>query len=155
MRQLKALPQTGFTLVELMVSISIMVILAVAGFPPLMDYIANAKLREGSNSLVAVTQLARAEALRRNSAVTVGVSGQTATLTVGTQVVRSVTLPSGFQASNFSATFSSTGLLTPFGTTVTATTSLANTSCSESIRCPAVRIEAGGTAGLCPTGVCS
>jgi type IV fimbrial biogenesis protein FimT len=158
MRQLNRRSK-GFTLIELMITLAVMAILGLAALPDLTAYLANSQLREGANGVVVAAQMARNEALKLNTTVTLSASGQTLTLSgvVGgaNTTLRTTQLPGKVQLSAFTAAFNSSGLLTPFGTTVTITTSLANKTCTEDMRCPAVRIEAGGTASVCPTGVCS
>lgn len=57
----------GFTLTELMVTVSIMGILLALGLPSMADWIANSRIRSSSDSILAGLQLARAEAIRRNA----------------------------------------------------------------------------------------
>ena len=61
--------QWGFTLLELLTSITIITILAVAATPILQTLPANARLRERSDRLSAQLQAARSEAIRSNKIV--------------------------------------------------------------------------------------
>ena len=64
----------GFTLVELMVSISIMAILVGVAAPSFNEVVLGSKLGSYTNNLVASSNLARGEAIKRNDAVTLCVS---------------------------------------------------------------------------------
>lgn len=57
----------GFTLVELMVTLSVLVILTTIAVPSFQRAIANNRAAVGANELLAALQLARSEAVRRNS----------------------------------------------------------------------------------------
>ena len=61
----------GFTLIELMVTVAVIAILAVVAMPNLMSVINANRLRSQADELVGALQMARGEAIRRNSAVTV------------------------------------------------------------------------------------
>jgi type IV fimbrial biogenesis protein FimT len=59
----------GFTLIELMIAISLLAILMFLGVPSFSTYIQNAKLRGAAENFYAGMQQARAEAVRRNAQV--------------------------------------------------------------------------------------
>ena len=61
----------GFTLVELMVTVSVMVILAAIAMPSMTTMVNNGRVAGQTEELVSALQLARAEAIRRNARVTV------------------------------------------------------------------------------------
>jgi len=63
--------QKGFTLLELMVTISVAAIILSFGVPGFMSFIANNRAVTDTNDLVTALNLARSEATRRGSAVTV------------------------------------------------------------------------------------
>ena len=59
----------GFTLIELMVTVSVLGVLALVAAPSFNEAILSNKLAGYSNSFVASAQLARSEAIKRNTAV--------------------------------------------------------------------------------------
>jgi type IV fimbrial biogenesis protein FimT len=61
----------GFTLLELMVTVSVLAILLGIGVPTFADIIRNNRLTSAANDLLHATQLARSEALKRQAAVVV------------------------------------------------------------------------------------
>lgn len=87
----------GFTLVEMIVSISIMAILLAIAIPSFRTFVLNAQIRSTAEGLLAGLNLARTEAIRRNTPITFWmVDGITATcqrITTGTSWVVSVNDP--------------------------------------------------------------
>lgn len=63
--------QCGFTLIELMTVMTIVIVLAVLAAPSFNDAILSNKLTSFANSFIASSQLARSEAIKRNATVTV------------------------------------------------------------------------------------
>lgn len=61
--------ESGFTLIELMVTISILAIVLSAAFPSYRTFVANAQIRSTAESIRNGLQLARAEAIKRNAKV--------------------------------------------------------------------------------------
>lgn len=66
--------QLGFSLIEMMVVISILAVLSSIAFPAFSDALLSTKLRSYANNFVASTHIARSEAIKRNSVVTLCVS---------------------------------------------------------------------------------
>ena len=62
--------QTGFTLVELLIAVAVIGITASIAAPSYNAFIANTKIRTTAESIINGLQLARAEAIKRNLAVT-------------------------------------------------------------------------------------
>lgn len=68
-RQGLALPPSGFSLIELMVVISILAILLALALPNFAEWIRNNQVRSAAESLRDGLQLARSEAVKRNTRV--------------------------------------------------------------------------------------
>lgn len=79
---LKAAPQarrlTGFTLIELMVAITLLALLMALSFPSMSAWIRNNKIRTVSDSLQNGLRLAQTEALRRSRQVVFSLTDSTA-----------------------------------------------------------------------------
>ncbi len=144
----------GLTLIELMIGLAISGVLALAAAPFLGDYVANSRLREGGNTLLAQTLLAQSEARKRNVPVRVRVAGNTVSLLDmsggGDGVVfREQTLASPLAAAaDTNIDFGSDGRLDPLQD-VGVNLVLTNSSCSAERRCPGLRVDAGGAVRLC------
>ena len=59
--------QTGVSLIEVLVGIAIIAMLMALGIPQYGTYLANARLKATTDTLVSGLSLARAEAVKRNS----------------------------------------------------------------------------------------
>ncbi|MCA1805453.1 MAG: GspH/FimT family pseudopilin [Xanthomonadaceae bacterium] len=77
---------TGFTLIELMVTISIAAILLAIGVPSFQAIIENNRLATQSNELITAVNLARSEAIKRSCDITIdpGANGYVQGWTVST-----------------------------------------------------------------------
>ncbi|MGH8743100.1 MAG: GspH/FimT family pseudopilin [Burkholderiales bacterium] len=59
----------GFTLIELMITVTVIGVLLVAGYPEMSTWLQNTKIRSYAETISNGIQLARAEAVRRNTQV--------------------------------------------------------------------------------------
>ena len=153
MRRLKSRSR-GMTLIELMVGLAVMAVLATAAAPFLGDMVANSRLREAGNLLFGETLLAQSEAIKRNTTVRVSTNGssvQTLDMTVPATpvVLRARTLPGAVQAPAKTFDFGPAGRPAPFGTAVSVNLAAASATCSDDLRCPGLRVDAGGAVRLC------
>ena len=71
--------RSGFSLIELMVTIAIVSILLTLGIPSLSTVLRNITLTTQANNFVAAINLARSEAIRRNTAVTLSATASNIT----------------------------------------------------------------------------
>lgn len=82
----------GFTLIELMVTISIIAILMALAVPAMSNYVLNGRAKQAASDIWVSMSLARSEALRRNTNVSVGPVGSDWRngwqVTAGTEVVK-------------------------------------------------------------------
>lgn len=76
---MKTMPATrisrGFTLIELIVAISVLAILVSLATPMYQSFVTNNRTRSAAYSLVSALSLARSEAVKRNTAVSVAPLG--------------------------------------------------------------------------------
>jgi type IV fimbrial biogenesis protein FimT len=75
--------QRGATLIELMIGLVITAMLFTAGAPAFSEWIQNTRIRNSAESILNGLQLARAEAVRRNSQVQFQLVGNDASWTIG------------------------------------------------------------------------
>jgi type IV fimbrial biogenesis protein FimT len=73
-RAMKA-KQSGFTLIELMFTILVLAVLSVVAAPNVRDFLRNSRLTSAANDLLADLYLARTEAIKRRTVVTVCTAG--------------------------------------------------------------------------------
>jgi type IV fimbrial biogenesis protein FimT len=150
----------GFTLVELLVTITIAAIMMSLGAPMLSDYIANARLREAGNAMFSEALFSQSEAIKRNGTVQMAVSGNLLQVRDMTpaglladpagRLLRELNFPDGVTAdAAVNVAFSGEGRTTPFGTAFTIDLSKSGITCSTDYRCPSLRVDAGGGVRLC------
>jgi type IV fimbrial biogenesis protein FimT len=84
----KPVNESGFTLIELMVTVAVMGILAMIAAPVMTGLINNSRINGQTEELVASLQLARAEAVRRNTRVTICPSADGSTCAASTSWAR-------------------------------------------------------------------
>jgi type IV fimbrial biogenesis protein FimT len=86
---------TGFTLIELMIGITILAIVMAMGMPSYSVWIQNMRLRNAAESILNGLQLARAEAVRRNTSVQFILgTGSSWCVTLGTDCVNPIPIQS-------------------------------------------------------------
>ena len=146
--------QRGVTLVELMVGLSVMAVLAAAAAPYMGDMIVNSRLREAGNLLFGETLMAQSESIKRNTTVRVSTNGASVqvldmTVPAAPVVLRARTLPGNAVAPVTTFDFGPEGRPAPFGTAVSINLAMTSTTCSSDVRCPGLRVEAGGAIRLC------
>jgi type IV fimbrial biogenesis protein FimT len=165
----KGCVQHGFTLIELMVAVAILAILAMLAAPSFNEAILSNRLASFSNNFVASANLARGEAIKRNSDVTLCiVANETATtcttsgdweqgwivLSGSTVVQRQQALSAGYKAVGTvkSVVFQSVGA----GAT-TATLKLCRATPSVGSQEREIKVSATGRTSVSTTktGVCS
>jgi len=149
----------GFTLVELMVGLAITVFLLLLVIPSASVYIVDSRIRAAAQAYYDGAQLARAEALRRNAYVALGMTDSNLgwKVTVGDTQIASKAVESAanltVQAEQETVTFDSVGR-TPTGNAVTFKPT--NATCladSGTQRCLRVVISQGGQVRMCDPAV--
>ena len=142
------------TLIELLVGLSIAAMLLAVGVPYLGDFMANSRLREGGNMLLAETLFTQSEAIKRNGTVRLTVNGASLRVTdFSTNVlgvlVREHRLPDGLDAGAATIDFGARGTPLPFGTGVAIDLTKSGATCSSEFRCPGLRFDGAGGVRLC------
>jgi len=67
--------RTGFTLIEIIVTIAVVAVLASLAGPAFREYLANQRIKSASFDLVAALSFTRSEALKRNASVNLCAAG--------------------------------------------------------------------------------
>ena len=147
-------PRTrGMTLIEVMIAVVITAILAAVGAPFFGDFVANSRLRETGNALMAETLYAQSEAVKRNGQVRLAVNGNATQVIDMTgekpAVVRERQFADGLIVETINIDFGSDGMTRPRGTDVTVDVAANGITCSDNYRCPRRLIDAGGAVRLC------
>jgi len=160
--------QRGFSLIELIVGMVVIAILVSAGAPNLMTWIQNTQLRTAAETLSAGVQLARAEAVRRNTSVFFSLSGTAnvdSSWTVGCTVPSGVDCPATIQsragtegtsravvnANLASVTFTGLGRASIAAPMAISITNPTGGTCQPTgpMRCLDVRVSQGGQILMC------
>ena len=97
---------------------------------------------------------AQSEAIKRNSRMRLSASSSTVQLLdladlTQPVLVRESSLSNGLTAETASIDFGSDGRTLPFGTVGAIDLSITGMTCSSDLRCPGLRVDAGGTTRLC------
>ena len=154
MRQLiRPCHRRGVTLIEMMIVLVFVAIVSSLASPFLGDYIANSRLRESGNALMAEALFAQSEAVKRNGQVRLSVNA------TGTQVIdmtgaapvviRDRQMPDRITVEVLNIDFGSDGMTRPRGTDATIDVISTGVTCSDAYRCPRLQIDAGGALRLC------
>lgn len=154
--------QAGFTLIELMVAISVLAILLSAAVPSFRQFVANTQIRSTAQSILNGLQTARAEAVKRNATVAFTLNISDTSWAVGCPTA-TANCPTNIQSkpakegSSSSVTLAKTGTNTiSFSNLGNATTTAGQLSRVDIDYTPAsvykklsITIGAGGNARLC------
>lgn len=150
----------GFTLVELMIALAILAILSALAAPNFSAMIANYRVRTGAEGIISGLQLARAEAVRRNTNVSFTLNTGTGwTLAVVNPAATIQTRPSGESGTNLlvtstnnqtTLTFTPTGGVSGYNTTTNLSQVTvappSNVTSGDTLR---INILAGGQIRMC------
>lgn len=147
--------QRGMTLVELMVGIAVLAVLVAAAGPYMGDMVINSRLRESGNLLFSEALMAQSEAVKRNTTVRVSTNSASVqvldmTVPASPVVLRTRTMPANVIAPTATFDFGPEGRPAPFGTAVSVNLTMSGAACSDDVRCPGLRVDAGGATRLCP-----
>ena len=151
----------GFTMVEMMMVVMVLAILMAIALPSMRVHMANAEIRGISEEMRSGLELARSEAIRRNTSVrftrngsgwnvvipgTGGVADQQLTMRAPRETPVAVT------TSAETITFNASGWTTPFGSTMTINLQApATNECKPAggLNCLTVAVAAGGLVRSC------
>jgi type IV fimbrial biogenesis protein FimT len=142
------------TMIELVVGLAIAALLSMSAAPFFAEYTTNSKLREGGNLLLAETLLAQSEAIKRNRTVRVSSNGAAIQVfdmndPLNPVLLRERALSRNVTAGTTTIDFGSEGRPMPFGTAGTMNISMTGITCTGDLRCPGLRVDAGGAVRLC------
>ena len=146
--------QRGLTLVELMVGLAIGAFLMLTAAPYFSEYTTNSRLREGGNLVFGEALMAQSEAIKRNATVRLATDGTSVqvidrSVPATPVVLRTRTLSGGVTAATGTVDFGSEGRPVPFGSSVSINLATSAGTCSGDMRCPGLRVDAGGAVRLC------
>lgn len=153
--------QTGVSLLELMVGLAVLALLLFAGLPNFRDWMQNTQIRTLAESVLNGLQLARAEAVKRNTRVSFALNGtswmvsvvntgetiQTRSAQEGTANAAVAVAP----ADTTSVTFNGLGRTTAGTNVVFSVTNPAGGACQPAgpMRCLNVEAPIGGQVRMC------
>lgn len=156
------LVRRGFTLIELMVAITIAGFLLVAAAPHFADFSNNSRLREGGTTVQTEALFAQSEAIKRNRIVRLTTSGSTVQVLEAQDPANMTLLRERTLAGGVSAAAATTIDFAPRGYPVNRAVvppvdfvaaaidfGLPGVTCSSEQRCPGLRVDAGGGIRLC------
>lgn len=144
--------QTGFTLVELLIAVAVIGITASIAAPSYNAFIANTKIRTTAESIINGLQLARAEAIKRNLAVTFTLNNDSSWSVIGSGSV--IQEKSAKEGADSRVTIAKTGgnilTFTALGTaTASQLTSVDVASSLTGTKTLRVTVGVGGNARMC------
>jgi type IV fimbrial biogenesis protein FimT len=144
----------GLTLIEMMVGLTIAGFLAMTAAPFFGEYMINSKLREGGHALLSEALFAQSEGIKRNrtmrlSLADTGISVLDMTVPTAPVTVHQRELPAGVSVGTGTLDFGSEGRPATFGDTGSFNLSMSGQTCSSDVRCPGLRVDAGGAVRLC------
>ncbi len=158
----------GWSLIELLIAMTVLAISLSLGLPALSEAIDQSRLRTASADLEHAARMARSEALRRNTTVTLAVMGQTWQVRTGVApselVLHQGSLGSRVLAATDTIRFSGSGFTTPTGDRLDLDLAVAGDplNCAQAGVCRRLQVDAGGAARICDprksaphTGACS
>lgn len=165
-------PASGWSLIELLIAMTILAISLALGLPALSDVIDQSRLRAASADLEHAARVARSEALRRNTTVTLSVSGPQWQVRAGNApnevILHQGTLGSRVLATSAAIRFSGSGFAsgapTPSSGRLDLDLALAADplNCSQAGPCRRLQVDVGGAVRVCDprkappqTGACS
>jgi type IV fimbrial biogenesis protein FimT len=152
----------GFTLIELMVAVTIAAFLVMAAAPHFADYTNNSRMREGGTTLQTEALFAQSEAIKRNRFVRLTISGSTIQVLEAQDPANMTLLRERTLAGGVAAGAAATVDFAPRGFPVNRAVNpsvdfvaaaidlgLPGVTCSSEQRCPGLRVDAGGGIRLC------
>lgn len=151
----------GFTVIELMVTLAILAIMMGLGVPSFRAFISSQKIKTGSYELMSTLVLARSEAVKRNTSVTVTPTSSTAwnngwTVTGGGATLHSQDSIAGLTVTTYTnSTCTSAGTVASIvyantGRAAASTCYKFTASNTSSSKCVKVDLTGIPTSGTCP-----